>query len=87
MIDRLIRFVRRFFPKHRPITITGIHLHSGDDDCLYVDAEIDGQWITVIRDFHCEGGITSHIVEPLGMRCAADAHNRAQKRNPVTPQR
>lgn len=73
MPDRLIRLIRRFFPRHRPITITGIHLHSMGDGPVLVDAEINGEWVTVIREIYCEGGLISHTVEPLGMRYAAEA--------------
>ena len=73
MIERFIRFLRRLWPKHRPITITGIHLHSMGDGSVLVDAEIDGRWVTVIREHYVESGILSHIVEPLGMRHCASA--------------
>ncbi len=72
MAKKLIRLIRRFFPKHRPITITGIMLRSMGDGPVYVDAEINGEWVTVIREHYVDGGVLSHIVEPLGMRCASD---------------
>jgi len=49
----------------QPVPVTGIHLVR-IGDYVIVNAEIDGKWIEVIREYH-EGSF-SHIVEPLGMR-------------------
>ena len=60
--------------------ITGIQIRSMGDGPVLVDAEINGQWVTVIREIYCDGGIISHTVEPLGMRyaaeCAAERENQ-----------
>lgn len=72
MIERFIRMIRRFYPKHRPITISGLRLHSMGDGPVYVDIEIQGKWVTVVREHYVDGGVMSHIVEPLGMRYATD---------------
>ena len=42
------------------------------DGPVLVDAEINGKWVTVIREYYCDSGVISHIVEPLGMRTAAE---------------
>lgn len=55
----------------QPVPISGIHL-ARIGDYVIVKAEIDGEWVEVIRERH--DGWFSHIVEPLGMRrCQADA--------------
>jgi hypothetical protein len=48
-----------------PVPVSGIHLVRLGDYVI-VKAEIDGQWVEVIREHH--DGPFSHIVEPLGMR-------------------
>lgn len=52
-------------PPGKAIPITGIHLVRLGG-YVVVKAEIDGQWVEVIREWH--DGSFSHIVEPLGMR-------------------
>ncbi len=47
------------------VPVTGIHLVRIGGHVI-VKAEIDGQWVEVIREWH--DGSFSHIVEPLGMR-------------------
>lgn len=49
----------------KPVPVTGIHLVRLGD-YVVVRAEIDGEWVDVIREHH--DGSFSHIVEPLGMR-------------------
>jgi hypothetical protein len=53
-----------------PVPITGLHLYR-DGDYAVVAIEYGGRWVVVIRE-RCDG-IFSHIVEPSGMRAAADA--------------
>lgn len=48
-----------------PVPVTGIHLVRLGD-YVVVNAEIDGKWVEVIREYHDDS--FSHIVEPLGMR-------------------
>jgi len=50
------------------IEVTGIHLLRLGDYAI-VNAEIDGQWVEVIKERY--DGSFSHIVEPDGMRKAA----------------
>lgn len=52
-----------------PISVTGIHLVRIGDNVM-VNAEIDGKWVTVIEEY-AEAPF-SHIVEPSGMRAAAE---------------
>ena len=53
-----------------PVSISGIHLVRVGD-WVVVLAELDGQWVEVIREWHDSS--FSHIVEPLGIRkCAND---------------
>lgn len=60
-------------PDHRtPVCVTGIMLR-GDGRDIVVEAEIDGEWREVIREFAPYSDETvaiSHIVEPSGMRKA-----------------
>ncbi len=52
-----------------PIAVSGIWLRDGAEPGeIEVLAEVDGQWRTVIRQRVEPDGITSHIVEPLGIR-------------------
>jgi hypothetical protein len=51
------------------VEVTGIHLLRLGDHVV-VNAEIDGKWVEVIREWHDSN--FSHIVGPGGMRRAAD---------------
>ena len=61
-----------------PVEITGIRLLSPGKNYMEVSVEIDGQWVSVIKEYWVQDGVTSHIVEPLGIREAV----KRQKRNP-----
>lgn len=50
----------------RIMSLTEEELVAELGDHVVVKAEIDGEWIEVIREWH--DGSFSHIVEPLGMR-------------------
>jgi hypothetical protein len=53
----------------QPIEVSGIWLRLNDDDNrIEVLAEVDGDWRLVITEYN--GGLFSHIVEPLGIRSA-----------------
>jgi hypothetical protein len=52
------------------MNITAIHLVRIGDH-VYVKAEIEGRWVTVIRE-HVDGSF-SHIVEEGGMQRIIDA--------------
>ena len=67
------------------VPVTGIHLVRLGD-YVVVRAEIDGEWIDVIREHHA--GSFSHIVEPLGMRRRqADANaDRSTMKEPISRQ-
>lgn len=46
--------------------VTGIMLRTDSDD-IVVEAEINGEWREVIREYAADNASISHIVEPLGM--------------------
>jgi hypothetical protein len=55
--------------EQKPIEVTGIMLR-GDGKDIVVEAEINGAWREVIREFAGDTDTISHIVEPSGMRNA-----------------
>lgn len=54
------------------IEISGIWLRSIAKNQFEVLAEVDGEWAPVITEYFVHGNVVSHIVEPLGIRTAAD---------------
>jgi hypothetical protein len=52
-----------------PVSVQGIHLFRNGDHVV-VSVEIEGRWVEVIREWH--DGAFSHIVEPNGIRRAAE---------------
>jgi hypothetical protein len=54
---------------NKPVEVTGIHLFRLGSRVI-VKAEIDGHWVEVIREVWDAN--FSHIVEPGGMRHAAE---------------
>ncbi len=58
------------------IAITGIHLVSRGENRMEVCVEVNGKWVTVIKEYWVQDGVVSHIVEPLGIRtCIERARN------------
>lgn len=53
----------------KPVAVSGIHLLRIGEHAI-VKVEIDSQWIEVIRERY--DGAFSHIVEPSGIRRAAE---------------
>lgn len=52
------------------VSISGIWLRNYGNygnDVYEVLVEIDGKWRLVIKEQHIDGGVTSHIVEALGI--------------------
>ena len=52
---------------------------------LLVSIHVEGQWYTVIREKHVDGGHLSHIIEPLGIMLAIERAKEAQP-EPEEPQ-
>lgn len=55
--------------KQEPVAVTGIMLR-GDGKDIVVEAEVEGRWVEVIREFAANPDTISHIVEPSGIRNA-----------------
>ena len=49
------------------VEITAVDLQVDHNGRCLVNVEIDGEWITVIKDTYIEGGIVAHIVEARGI--------------------
>ena len=60
------------------IEITGIHLVSPGKNYMEVKIEVNGEWVSVIKEYWVQDGVTSHIVEVLGMQKAIDAERVRQ---------
>ncbi len=54
------------------VPVTGVHLKR-IGEYVIVAVEVDGRWVDVIKEFH--DGNFSHIVEPLGIKYAAEKAN------------
>lgn len=67
---RRLRRARRSFV---PIKLEGL----GDGE-LTVSVEVGNRWIPVIHECYIEGGMISHIVEPLGIETALERARGAE---------